>query len=147
MANEVLSKIKDFNRPTIKEELEALAFEEFKASFSGFEGAELDRLTPFPEATRVIVRRRLADGSVQEDTAARGEVRIETKNALTPAELTSLNGVLDSHDATVDHSSQAKPRQTKVDIADLRTTFDAGIADPTVAKMVRLILIDHGEDV
>lgn len=147
MANEILIKVKEFNRPTIREELEALALQDFKASFSGFEGANLDRLAPFSEATRVITRRRLQDGTVQEDVAARGEVRIETSNTLTPGELTSLNGVLDGHDATVDHSSQAKRRQTKVDVAVLRATFDGGIADPTMAKVVRLVLIDNGEDV
>ena len=147
MANEILIKVKDFNRPTIKTELEGLGLQEFKASFSGFEGARLDRLTPFPEPTRIITRRRQSDGSVVNDVASRGEVRVETRNPLTAGELSSLNGVLDSHDATIDDLSQSKDRQTIVDVADLRTTFDAGIADPTMAKVVRLVLNDNGEDV
>jgi len=142
-----LIKVKNFNRPTIKTELEALAIQGFSIAFSGFEGARLDRLTPFPESSRVITQRRQSDGSVLEDSADTGEVRITTRDALTAGELSSLNTALDDHDATIDDPSQDKRRQTEVDVAALRATFDAGIADATMSKMVRLTLVDHGEDV
>ena len=147
MALEVIVKTKDFNRPTIQAELDALGLQNFAAAFSGFQGTGLDRLEPFPEATRVITRTRQPDGSIQEDTADRGELRIETRNPLTGPELTSLNATLDAHDPAIDDASQAKPRQTLADVSALRATFDAGIADPTEEKTVRLLLIEYGEDV
>lgn len=147
MPTELINRIKTFNRPTIKTELAALSIQGFSMSFAGFENARLDRMTPFPESSRVIGRKRQSDGSVLEDSADTGELRVTTRDALTAGELTSLNTVLDDHDATVDDPSQDKRRQTDVDVAALRATFDAGIADPTDEIMVRLMLLEYGEDV
>lgn len=147
MAETKLIKVKNFNRPTIKTELEALSIQGFSIAFSGFDGARLDRLVPFPESSRVITKTRQPDGSILEDSADTGELRVTTRNPLTAGELTSLNTVLDDHDATIDDPSQDSERQTDADVAALRVTFDAGIADPTMSKVVRLVLIDHGEDV
>ena len=147
MALEVIVKTKDFNRPTIQAELDALGLQNFAAAFSGFQGTGLDRLEPFPEATRVITRTRQPDGSIQEDSADRGELRIETRNPLTGPELAAVNTTLDDHDASIDDPSQDNDRQTLADVSALRSTFDAGISDPTEEKTVRLLLVEYGEDI
>lgn len=147
MALEVIVKTKDFNRPTIQAQLDALGLQNFAASFSGFQGTGLDRLEPFPEATRVITRTRQPDGSILEDTAATGELRFETRNPMTAPELASVNATLDAHDSTVDDPNQDNDRQTLADVSALRSTFDAGIADPTEEKTVRLLLVEYGEDI
>lgn len=147
MATELYNKIKDFNTPAIRREVAALGIL-LTAKFSGFQsGRDLNRLEPFPEATRVITRTRQPDGSILEDTAARGDVRIETRNPLTAPEVASIDTVLDDHDATIDDPTQADARQNLDDIASLRALFDAGIADPTLNLTVTLVLRDAGEDV
>ena len=145
MAVELINKIKTFNVPSLRTELAALTLPVMVTKFSGFEPTGLDRIQPFPEATRVIARKQVG-GVVTEDTAARGDFRFETRDPLTPAEVTAITGVLDSHDGTVDVSSQFKRRQQLADISTLRTIFDGGISDPTLNLAVKLVLIDNGED-
>ena len=149
MATELFNRIKNFNTPSIQAELDALGLPAFTAEFSGFEEVprSLDRLQPFAEATRIVSRTRQTDGSVVEDVAARGDVRIETRNPLTAPQVTSVGAALDAHDATVDDASQADDRQHLNDIAALRADFDAGIADPTLELTAKLLLVELGEDV
>jgi len=148
MATELYNKIKDFNTPSIRAELAALGLPNFTAKFSGFETArDINRLQPFPEATRVITRTRQSDGTVLEDVAARGDIRIETRNPLTAPQVASIDAALDAHDPAIDDPSQADARQHLNDIASLRALFDAGIADPTLNLTVTLVLRDAGEDV
>lgn len=149
MATELFNRIKDFNTPSIRAELGALGLPVFTAKFSGFENVprSLDRLRPFAEATRVVARRRQPDGTVIEDTAARGDIRIETRNPLTPLAVTAVGAALDAHDPAIDDPSQADRRQHLNDVATLRATFDAGIADATLALTTKLVLRDEGEDV
>ena len=145
MATELFNRIKNFNTPAIQSELAALGLPAFEAEFSGFESVPsgLDRVQPFAEATRDIARN--TDGSI--DTAARGDIRIETRNPLSAADVTAVGTALDDHDPTVDDPSQADDRQQLDDIASLRVLFDAGIADPTLNLTVKLLLGELGEDV
>ncbi len=80
--------------------------------------------------------------------AARGDIRFDTRNDLTAAELTELNAVLDSHDpgASGDTPDQDKSRQTRADTVELRAIYDAGIADRTMELNTKLTLIGAGED-
>lgn len=95
----------------------------------------------------MIARERESDGTVVEDTAARGDVRIETRNPLTAPQVTSVGAALDAHDPAVDDPGQADERQHLDDVASLRATFDAGIADATLALTTKLVLRGEGEDV
>lgn len=144
MAQELINKIKDFNSPTITEELAAISgLPAMTTQYAGFEFFDLQRLRPFTEATRAIARN--TDGSV--DTAARGDIRFDTRNPLTAGQVADIEAVLDAHDATVDHSSQTSERQRIADQAELRALFDAGIADRTEELTVKLLLGELGEDV
>lgn len=147
MEVELINKIKTFNSPEIKDQINALTLPAVTVKFSGFINERFQRLSPFPESSRVISTKRLPDGSIQEDSADTGDIRFETRNPLTPAEVTSINGVLDAHDGTVDNPRQARDRQSVTDIATLRTIFDAGISDPTLNLTTKLILRENGEDV
>jgi hypothetical protein len=149
MAREILIKVKDFNQPSIREELLAISgLPAISTQFAGFENVrgELNRIRPFPEATRVIARTERG-GVITEDVAARGEVRFDSRNPLTAGEVSAIEAVLDSHDAAVDHSSQTKQRQQAADQAELRALFDAGIVDRTEELTVKLLLGELGEDV
>jgi len=111
----------------------------FSLLFSGFERAPESRVTPFAEATRVIGRS-IIEGVTTIDTAARGDVRVDTRNALTASQQTRINTALDAHDETVDNTDQAAARQAAADIASLRTSVDAGIADPDTALTAKVLL-------
>jgi len=146
MAQEIINKDRTFNRPRVRNEIDALGLT-MQMRFSGFDSAPFRRLVPFPEATRVISRRRQSDGSILEDVAAKGDIRFEKTPALTPAEITSINGVLDAHDDTIDNPKQARQRQQVADVAELRTIFDGGIPNRTIELTAKLILRDYGEDI
>ena len=66
---------------------------------------------------------------------------------MNPAQITVLENALDVHDATIDTPEQARRRQTTIDIDALRTIYDTGIADGTLRLVVRLVLLNSGEDV
>jgi len=145
MPIETINRIKTFNRPALETEIAAItpALPAFTLQFAGFVNEGLGRLGPFPEATRVIATRNGVD-----DTAARGDTRFDTRNPLTAAQVTSIETVLDAHDASsaTDTSRQAKERQRNADIAELRALFDAGIADRGQELTTKLTLIESGED-
>jgi len=145
MAIEVINRTLTFNRPAVEAEIAAItpALPAYVLQFAGFEGEDFSRLAPFAEATRVIARRNGVD-----DTAARGDTRFDTRNPLTAAQVTSIETVLDAHDpsSASDDAQQTKERQRVADIAELRTLFDAGIADRTQELTTKLTLIEAGED-
>ena len=145
MAIETINRILTYNRPALEDEIAAItpALPAYSLQFSGFENEEFDRVAPFAEATRVIATRNGVD-----DSADRGDLRVDTRDALTSAEVTAIEDVLDAHDpsSSTDNSQQTKDRQHKADVAELRTEFDAGIADRTLELTTKLVLIDEGED-
>lgn len=149
MAREILVKTKEFNSPAIRDELGAISgLQLISVQWAGFESVrgDLNRIDPFPEATRVIARSERG-GVVTEDVAESGEIRFDSRNPLTAGEVSSIEVVLDSHDSSVDHSSQTKQRQQIADQAELRALFDAGIVDRTEELTVKLLLGELGEDV
>ena len=145
MAIEVINRILTFNRPALEAEIAAItpALPAYTFEFSGFEGEPVERVAPFAEATRVIATR-----NGVEDTAARGDTRTDTRDALTPAQVASIEAALDAHDpsSATDNSEQTKERQHSADVASLRALFDAGIVDPAQELTTKLVLIDEGED-
>lgn len=146
MAVELFNKIKTFNLPVIAAEIAAItpALPVYTIEWSGFENERYERVSPFAEATRDIARE--TDGTV--DTAARGDVRFDTRNPLSAARVTSINTVLDDHDGTSasDTTEEARDRQQDADVQALRVLYDAGIADTTLDLTVKLVLIQNGED-
>ena len=146
MAVELFNKIKTFNHPVVEAEIAAItpAIQAYDIEWAGFDNARYERVVPFAEATRDIARN--TDGTV--DTAARGDIRFDTRDPLTAAQVTSINTVLDDHDGTSlsDDADQTKDRQKDADIAALRVLYDAGIADTTLELTVKLTLIEAGED-
>ena len=146
MAIEVINRTTDFNRPVLEAEVAAISptLPAFTLKWSGFESADgFDRLGPFPEATRVIATRNGVD-----DVADRGDFRIDTRNALTAAQVASIETALDAHDPSIasDTPEQTKRRQNVADVAALRVLYDAGIADSTLELTTKLTLIEAGED-
>jgi hypothetical protein len=147
MPIELINKIKIFNQPVVEAELAAItpALPAYTVQWAGFVGVRggFGRIEPFAEATRVIARK-----NGVEDVAARGDIRFDTRNSLTAAQVTSINTVLDDHDpdASGDTPEQSKERQTTADIAELRAIYDAGIADRTMELNTKLTLIESGED-
>ncbi len=137
MVTTVLNKLRTFNPRTI-------VVAPFDVRFSGFEGNSEGRLAPFAAATKIIAR----DGVTGiDDVAARGDVRVISRNPLNQGQLTAINQILDNHNDTVDSPRQARRRSLDADADALKVTHDAGIADLTMARMVRLILNEAGIDV
>lgn len=148
MATELINKLKTFNSQTIQAELDAIpGLPAVTTRFVGSENADLGRLQPFPEATRVVTRTRQSDGTVVDDVAARGDIRFESRNPLPAGQVTEINTVLDDHDESVDTTAQAKQRQQMADVSSLRVLFDAGISDPTLSLAVKVQLVELGEDI
>ena len=147
MPIEVINKIKIFNEARVEVEIAAMnpPLQTYTVQWSGLVGVRgsLGRIEPFADATKVIATRNGVD-----DVAARGDIRFDTRNDLTAAELTELNAVLDSHDpgASGDTPDQDKSRQTRADTVELRAIYDAGIADRTMELNTKLTLIGAGED-
>lgn len=140
------NKIRDFNSSTIQAELLALtpALPEFALSFAGFEqGPPFGRISPFPEATRDIGRSTIG-GVTTIDTASRGDIRIDTRNALTATQQNRINAALDAHDETVDDARQVIERQRAADLVTLRAASDAGIVDADLALNTKLLLDELG---
>lgn len=148
MATLITNKLKDFNTSQMEVEIAALVgFPEFTAQFAGFEKLDrFARVTPFPEATRDIGRSEI-EGVVTVDTAARGDVRIETRNPLTGVQQTQLDGALNAHVDTVDTPEQTRAKQAVIDQASLLSAFNAGIADTDLRLTAKLLLRELGEDV
>lgn len=137
MATQKYIKIKDFNPQLLTEEVQALAVPAFQQSLPGFDQSATDRnhVTPIVDATRVISR----NGSTILDTADRGEVRYETRNPLTPAEVTLIDGALDAHVATGKSTQQLNDERIQADLATLRTRLPL-ITDPDLQLVARLTL-------
>ncbi len=111
MAVRVFNRISVFNPRTVEA---ALGRNGRKIQWAGFENDALGRLKPFAEATRIISR----DGVKKtQDTAARGDIRIQTASTLTAAQVTAINTTLDAHDPNVDDADQLKARTAETEIA------------------------------
>lgn len=136
MAIQKFIKIKDFNTQLMAEEVQALspAIPSFQQSFPGFDQSG-GQATPIADATRVISR----NGSTILDTADRGEVRYETRDPLTGAEVTAIDGALDAHDATGRSTEQANSDRIQADLATLRTRLPL-ITDPDLELVAQLTL-------
>ncbi len=146
MPIEKIVKLLTFNQALVETELAAItpALQTYTVQWSGFVSADrYGRIEPFAEDTRVIARR-----NDVEDVADKGEIRFDTRNDLTGDELTDINRVLDDHDSgeSGDTPDQEKARQNTADIAELRTLYDAGIADRAAELTAKLVLLDNGED-
>ena len=146
MATELINRTVEFNRPALEAEVAAIvpALPAYVLEWSGFVAVDrFGRQGPFAEATRVISTRNGVD-----DVAARGDFRVETRNALTAPQVAAIEAAMDAHDpsSATDTPEQTKERQNAADVAALRVLFDAGIADPTLELTTKLTLIDAGED-
>lgn len=148
MAEFITNKIKDFNAPQVEAELSGVSgFPTFTLSFRGFIAKDrFDRVTPFPEASRVLGRTEI-EGTVTIDTALRGDIQVTTRNPLTGPQQTELDTILTAHSDLVDTARQGRDKQAETDQATLRTSFDAGIADSDLSITAKLTLRELGEDV
>ena len=136
MAIQKYTKIRDFNTQLMAEEVQALspAIPAFQQSFPGFDQSG-GQATPIADASRVISR----NGSTILDTAVRGEVRYETRDPLTAAEVTAIDGALDAHDETGRSTEQANSDRIQTDLATLRTRLPL-ITDPDLELVAQLTL-------
>jgi len=146
MAVEKYTKVRDFNPQLLLEEVEAISppIPAFQQSFPGFDrAAEPNRhlATPMAESTRPVAIR----NGVPTDVAVKGEVRYETRNPLTVAQVTAIDTALDAHDETGDSTEQANQKRIQGDIATLRARLPS-ITDPDVALIGQLTL-DLADDV
>lgn len=137
----LFNKPRTFNPPIVEA---ALGRNGTKVQWAGFENLPFGRLVPFAAATRIISR----DGVRKTaDTAARGDIRITTAGALSAPQRAAINATLDDHDDTVDDADQRKDRAAQAEIATLEASHVAGIADPIVANMAKIVLVESGVDV
>ena len=133
----VFNKIRTFNS-------ELVDLSPHTAEYAGFENDRNGRVKPFTDATKIISRDRVAGTT---DVAARGDVRVSSRDPLTPAEVITVDQILDDHDDTIDSAGQAENTAASADIAALKVSHDAGIADATVALIAKVVLRNADVDV
>ncbi len=148
MATETFTLDKTFNPKMVGPELDAMpGFPPFSVQFAGFENATYGRLNPFSQATKEITWNKGVA-----DVADRAEIRVFTRDPLTPVERVQVLNVLTSHDSVPDTPSQAKEKLDAADTAALRAIFDSGIPGPPATRellrlITRLLLVERKEDV
>jgi hypothetical protein len=145
-AVEKYTKIKDFNPQLLGEEIDALTSPTIPAReqwLAGFERSPTnsDHATPISEASKVVGKRRVkGETPTPPDIAVKGELRFTTRNPLTAAMVTAVDGALDAHVASGRSTEQQKEDQTAADVAELQAKFDLGITDPDMRLLSKLVL-------
>ncbi len=142
---------KNLNFPLLTEELVASIVPAYGLLLAGFSSA--DGVLYVPNATRQVISTRDTPGGKVVDAADPGELRFETRNALTAAQDTALDGVLTAHNATTRTAEQTRQAQDATDAAQLVTDYGAwdGMTaeqrDATTKIMLRLVARDWlGQD-
>lgn len=145
MAVQKYIKLKDFNPQLFQEQLDALTSPSIPARqqwFAGFvRASNPEHATPQPEASRQVGKRKVkGETPTPPDFADKGEIRITTRNVLTAAQVTAVDDAMDSHVASGRSTNQQREDQIVVDVEALQTKFDAGITDPDMRLLSKLVL-------
>jgi len=122
MVSDTRTVLKNFNRDRLTEQLTSSALPFIQVHLAGFEKINQFVRAPATEP-RLILRRRLRDGSYFEDFAQPGEVRFEFTIALTSAEAAALDALLSAHDATQRTADQQRIEQDDTDWNTLVANF------------------------
>ncbi len=142
---------KNLNFPLLTEELVASAMPAYGLLLAGFNTA--NGILYVPNATRQVISTRDTPTGKVVDSADPGELRFETRNALTAAQDTALDTVLADHLATNRTDEQVREAQDITDANQLVTDYGAwdGMTavqrDATTKVMLRLVARDWlGQD-
>ena len=138
---------KNLNFPLLTEELVASIMPAYGLLLAGFNSA--DGILYVPNAATKVISTRDTPGGKVTDSADPGELRFETRNALTAAQNTALDRLLADHDATTRTAEQTRQAQDVTDANQLVTDYGAwdGMTaaqrDATTKIMLRLVARGH----